>query len=662
MKQTETTRLKARRLAARALCLLLLACSGASAHAQTTAGPPPKFLMDPAGFSVPADGPTLRFSSIMAQAGIASANFQLGDVFAAVNGGRVNWYRSNGTFVQQLQNGTGFTTGMAFDSDGKLYVTQFSENRVAVYNTDGSFSNSFGGGYTTPEALVFDAAGNAYISNVGGTGIRKYAANGTFIQVYAAGRVDFLDLDPDQCTMYFGQEGRQVLRYNVCTNAAMTPFSGATSQAYSLRLLANGTMLVANGPNIVRLNASGTVVQTYDPNGEDNWFALNLDPNGTSFWSGSFGSSNFYRINIATGAVELGPINTGTGGSSFFGLAVFGEITQAASADLSIDKGVASGTVTAGATGTFTLSVKNNGPSAATGVTVVDTLAASLSYVAASGGATCSAAGKVVTCDFGSVANGATKTVSIIVQTSVAARIVNFATVSGGEGDATPSNNRDSATLNVVAGGGGPCMDPLTEPSFDGNVIRDGARRLVAFGAPQGAVTVEFYSTSANLVIGTPETAAGVAIAHTRVGNTFTFTGTPPTAVRFPISSSDAGTTSVSFFVRVVDTCQRTVNLDPQLEVTAAEGDETAETALLAPAPNPFGGSTRLGIVVAEAGIVRVSVFDALGREVARLVDGPLAPGRHAVTFDGSSLPAGVYVVRMRAGAFHASRTVTLLQ
>ncbi|MFQ5505115.1 MAG: hypothetical protein ACE5F1_10005 [Planctomycetota bacterium] len=75
------------------------------------------------------------------------------------------------------------------------------------------------------------------------------------------------------------------------------------------------------------MNSAGAVVQTYDYGSEGSWFSLNLDPNGSSFWAGNFGSSNFYRFNIATGAVEVGPISTGTRGSTLFGITVKGELT-----------------------------------------------------------------------------------------------------------------------------------------------------------------------------------------------------------------------------------------------------------------------------------------------------------------------------------------------
>src|SRR5439155_9788575 len=63
--------------------------------------------------------------------------------------------------------------------------------------------------------------------------------------------------------------------------------------------------------------------------GESSWFALNLDPDGTSFWSGSSATNNVYRFNIATGAKELGPINIGPRPAELLGICVKGERTAA---------------------------------------------------------------------------------------------------------------------------------------------------------------------------------------------------------------------------------------------------------------------------------------------------------------------------------------------
>ena len=59
-----------------------------------------------------------------------------------------------------------------------------------------------------------------------------------------------------------------------------------------------------------------------------------------------------------------------------------------------------------------------------------------------------------------------------------------------------------------------------------------------------------------------------------------------------------------------------------------------------------------------------VAVFDALGRRVATLHEGPLAAGEHTLTLDpkAASLRSGVYVVRATAGAGAVSRRITVLR
>src|SRR5206468_4695397 len=61
-----------------------------------------------------------------------ASTFQVGDVFVGVGNGQIQWYHPDGTLVQTLNNGVGgFTTGMAFDSAGHLYGTNFSGGEKA---------------------------------------------------------------------------------------------------------------------------------------------------------------------------------------------------------------------------------------------------------------------------------------------------------------------------------------------------------------------------------------------------------------------------------------------------------------------------------------------------------------------------------------------------
>ncbi|MEM8558161.1 MAG: T9SS type A sorting domain-containing protein [Bacteroidota bacterium] len=84
-----------------------------------------------------------------------------------------------------------------------------------------------------------------------------------------------------------------------------------------------------------------------------------------------------------------------------------------------------------------------------------------------------------------------------------------------------------------------------------------------------------------------------------------------------------------------------------------------ADFALAAAYPNPFGARpATLAFDLPRAAEVRLVVYDLLGREVARLVDGPQEAGRHTVELRPESLASGVYVVRFTAEAEAGERAV----
>ena len=94
---------------------------------------------------------------------------------------------------------------------------------------------------------------------------------------------------------------------------------------------------------------------------------------------------------------------------------------------------------------------------------------------------------------------------------------------------------------------------------------------------------------------------------------------------------------------------------------TAGEGDAAADGfALGAVSPNPVRGDGWAAFTLAEAGPVRLDVFDALGRRVATLADGERAAGEHRVRFTADGLAGGVYVLRLQAGERVLSRRLVV--
>ncbi len=87
------------------------------------------------------------------------------------------------------------------------------------------------------------------------------------------------------------------------------------------------------------------------------------------------------------------------------------------------------------------------------------------------------------------------------------------------------------------------------------------------------------------------------------------------------------------------------------------EGLETQE--IQAPAefklsqnfPNPFNPATIIRFSLEKSGLTILKVYDALGREVATLVNEELESGKYyEATFDASSLTSGMYFVRIQSG------------
>jgi acyl-CoA thioesterase I len=78
--------------------------------------------------------------------------------------------------------------------------------------------------------------------------------------------------------------------------------------------------------------------------------------------------------------------------------------------------------------------------------------------------------------------------------------------------------------------------------------------------------------------------------------------------------------------------------------------------------PNPFNGQTEIRFELPRHELVRLRVYDLLGREVRVVVQGECEAGRHFVVFDAGNLASGVYAYRLEAGSFVAARRLVLLK
>jgi hypothetical protein len=68
--------------------------------------------------------------------------------------------------------------------------------------------------------------------------------------------------------------------------------------------------------------------------------------------------------------------------------------------------------------------------------------------------------------------------------------------------------------------------------------------------------------------------------------------------------------------------------------------------------PNPFNPKTKIKMQIAKSSDVKLVVYDALGREIEKLINKQLKPGTYEVEFDGSNYTSGVYFYQIIASDY----------
>lgn len=86
------------------------------------------------------------------------------------------------------------------------------------------------------------------------------------------------------------------------------------------------------------------------------------------------------------------------------------------------------------------------------------------------------------------------------------------------------------------------------------------------------------------------------------------------------------------------------------------------EFALADNYPNPFNPTTTIEYRLPVAEHVTLTVFDMLGREIHVLVDQTQTAGTHTHSFDAVDLPSGMYLYRLQAGRFVATKQMLLVK
>jgi hypothetical protein len=144
-----------------------------------------------------------------------------------------------------------------------------------------------------------------------------------------------------------------------------------------------------------------------------------------------------------------------------------------------------------------------------------------------------------------------------------------------------------------------------------------------------------------------------VDLAFDRVGNLFGLVGNPSSSLKYRLARIDKGTAAGQEIGSVGVAGLMSIAFSPATPTGIAEqpaAGTPSDIHLDQNYPNPFNPTTRIAFTIPgpHSAQVKLVVFDMLGKEVAVLADGHIAPGTYSSVFDADGLASGVYVYRLQ--------------
>ncbi|MDD5360735.1 MAG: T9SS type A sorting domain-containing protein [Ignavibacteria bacterium] len=91
-------------------------------------------------------------------------------------------------------------------------------------------------------------------------------------------------------------------------------------------------------------------------------------------------------------------------------------------------------------------------------------------------------------------------------------------------------------------------------------------------------------------------------------------------------------------------------------------GTTPVEYSLSQNYPNPFNPITQINYQLPTSGIVRLTVYNAMGQEVDMLVNEMQNAGNHIINWNASSFPSGVYVYKLESGTYVSNKKMILIK
>jgi hypothetical protein len=96
--------------------------------------------------------------------------------------------------------------------------------------------------------------------------------------------------------------------------------------------------------------------------------------------------------------------------------------------------------------------------------------------------------------------------------------------------------------------------------------------------------------------------------------------------------------------------------------VSTNEPDEVIDYRLLQNYPNPFNPTTTISFSLPKKENVKIIIYDALGKEIVKILDEERSMGNHSIEFNASTLSSGPYIYRIITTGFTETKKMLLLK
>jgi uncharacterized repeat protein (TIGR01451 family) len=379
---------------------------------------------------------------------------------------RVQKFDNSGNFLSKwgsLGTGSGEfdqPTGIATDAHGYVYVTDYNNNRVQKFDNDGNFLIEWGTGgnndgeFNNPSGIAVDSAGHVFVSDMANHRIQKFDSDGKLLTRWDSnGNANGQFNQP----MGLAVRGDQIY---------IVDSGNHRVQAFDIHATNRSPVLSTIDPQLIAVGDTfNLTISATDPNSNNLSYDLVSAPSGASI---DATTGDFVWATSTVGAVDVTVKVTDDGTPNLSDTKTFSISVLPPGADLEISQTDSNDFLVTGNNFSYTLTVNNIGPAAATLVQMVDTLPA-VGFISATGTDwTCTQSGSsTITCDLATLAAGATAnpiTVTVLANTS--GTLNNTATVSSSVTDPNTANNSSTEITTVTSVNQAPVLSPVSDQTL----------------------------------------------------------------------------------------------------------------------------------------------------------------------------------------------------